>query len=62
MEIHNLAYFYHWGYSECWNLPCTERRLFNDRIRRQLKAESNGGNNSSNAPSTNSYTENIQRY
>lgn len=46
MEIHNLAYFYHWGRDECWNLPCTERGVFNDKIRLQLKFESNGGKNS----------------
>ena len=44
MEIHNLAYFYHWGREECWNTPCTERGVFNDRIRQQLKAESGGMN------------------
>ena len=44
-EIHNLAYFYHWGREECWNTPCTERGVFNDRIRQQLKAE-NGGSSS----------------
>lgn len=60
MEIHNLAYFYHWGYAECWNIPCTERRVFNDRIRKQLKAESNGGSNSGNTPKKSSYKENIQ--
>lgn len=41
IEIHNLAYFYHWGREECWNTPCREREVFNDQIRRQLKAESN---------------------
>lgn len=46
MEIHNLAYFYHWGREECWNTPCTERGVFNDRIRQQLKAESSGSSNS----------------
>lgn len=43
-EIHNLAYFYHWGREECWNTPCTERGVFNDRIRQQLKAESSSSN------------------
>lgn len=45
-EIHNLSYFYHWGREECWNTPCTERGVFNDRIRQQLKAESGSGSNS----------------
>lgn len=40
MEIHNLAYFYHWDYQSCWHIPCTERGVFNDQIRKQLKAES----------------------
>lgn len=58
-EVHNLAYFYHWGAKECWELPCTERRVFNDRIRRQLKAESNGGKDSGNSNKNSSYKENI---
>ena len=45
-EVHNLAYFYHWSREECWNIPCTERGVFNDRIRQQLKAESKGSSNS----------------
>ena len=49
IEIHNLAYFYHWSREECWNTPCTERGMFNDQIRLQLKTDtSNSGNNSSN--------------
>ena len=55
MEIHNLAYFYHWSRQECWNMPCTERGVFNDQIRRQLKAEN--GNNDSDTPSLNKYKE-----
>ena len=51
-EIHNLAYFYHWGREECWNIPCTERGVFNDRIRQQLKAE-NGGSSSSDSGTSN---------
>lgn len=45
MEIHNLAYFYHWGREECWNTPCTERGVFNDRIRQQMRAESGSSSN-----------------
>ena len=45
LEIHNLAYIYHWSREECWNTPCTERGVFNDMIQQQIKAES-GGNNS----------------
>ena len=40
MEIHNLSYFYHWGREECWNTPCSERGIFVDKIKQQLKAES----------------------
>ena len=55
MEIHNLAYFYHWSRQECWNMPCTERGVCNDQIRRQLKAEN--GSNDSDTPSLNKYKE-----
>ena len=55
IEIHNLAYFYHWGREECWNTPCTERGVFNDRIRQQLKAENGSG-------STDSGTSNKPKY
>lgn len=51
-EIHNLAYFYHWSREECWNIPCTERGVFNDQIRQQLKAE-NGSHGSSNSGNSN---------
>lgn len=57
MEIHNLAYFYHWGREECWNIPCTERGVFNDKIRQQLKAESGGSNNSGTTPNKPKYKE-----
>lgn len=50
MEIHNLAYFYHWGREECWNIPCTERGVFNDKISQQLKAESSNSSNNSGTP------------
>lgn len=42
-EIHNLSYFYHWGYEECWRIPSKKRGVFNDRIIKQVKAESNSG-------------------
>lgn len=42
-EIHNLSYFYHWGYEECWHIPSRERGVFNDRIIKQIKAENNSG-------------------
>lgn len=57
MEIHNLAYFYHWGREELWNMPCTERGVWNDRIKQQIKAENKSSNNSGNTPRS-SYKEN----
>lgn len=59
LEIHNLAYFYHWGYDECWKIPVNKRKVFNDRIRQQLKAENNGGSSS---PSPSNYRENTSRF
>ena len=60
MEMHNLAYFYHWSREECWNIPCTERGVFNDRIRQQMRAENKGSSNSSSTPkSPRDYRENI---
>lgn len=50
-DIHYLSYFYHWGREECWNTPCTQRGVFIDQIRQQLKAESKSSNGgSSNKP------------
>ena len=57
MEVHNLAYFYHWSREECWNTPCRERGVFNDQIRRQLKAESGGSSNSGTPKSPSKYKE-----
>lgn len=58
IEIHNLAYFYHWSREECWNVPCTERGMFNDQIRKQMKAE-NGGNNSGSPKDISKYRESM---
>lgn len=55
-EVHNLAYFYHWSKEECWNTPCTERGVFNDMIRHQLKVES-GSNNSGTPNNPSKYKE-----
>ena len=57
LEIHQLAYFYHWGREECWNTPCTQRGVFIDQIRQQVKLESGSGNHSS--PSKSKYRESI---
>lgn len=58
-EIHNLSYFYHWGREECWNTPCTERGVFNDKIRQQIKAESGSSSNSGTPKEPNKYKESI---
>ena len=55
-EIHNLAYFYHWNREECWNTPCTERGVFNDKIRHQMKLES-GSSSNSGTPKQSNYKE-----
>ena len=55
-EIYNLAYFYHWGREECWRTPCTERGVFNDQIRLQIKAE-NGSSNNGGTPKKSNYKE-----
>lgn len=55
LEIHNLAYFYHWGREECWNTPCTIRGVFNDQIRQQLKVDS--GTSKGGSPSKPKYKE-----
>jgi len=57
LEIHNLAYFYHWGREECWNTPCTQRGVFNDKIRQQLKVESGTSSNSSSPKKHSTYKE-----
>jgi hypothetical protein len=46
VEIHVLAYFYHWGREECWNTPCRERGVFVDEIKQQVKAESGSSSSS----------------
>lgn len=58
LEIHNLAYFYHWGRNECWNIPCTERGVFNDHITQQIKAENSGSSNSG-TPKKSKYKESM---
>jgi len=39
LEIHQLSYFYHWGREECWNTPCSQRGVFIDQIKQQIKLE-----------------------
>lgn len=51
LEIHQLSYFYHWGREECWNTPCTQRGVFIDQIKQQLKAERGASKGSPKKPS-----------
>lgn len=55
MEIHTLAYMYHWGSEECWDMPVTRRGVFVDMIQKQIRVENKGVNNGS--PSKSSYKE-----
>jgi len=50
LEIHYLSYFYHWGREECWNTPCTQRGVFIDQIKQQLKAENGKSTGGSHKP------------
>lgn len=54
MEIHTLSYFYHWGREECWNTPCSQRGVFVDKIKQQIKAENSG---TSSSPKKSKYRE-----
>lgn len=57
LEIHQLAYFYHWGREECWNTPCSQRGVFIDQIKQQIKLENGKSPSSPNKPK---YKENQQ--
>ncbi len=50
LEIHQLSYFYHWGREECWNTPCSQRGVFIDQIKQQLKVENGKSPSSPNVP------------
>ena len=40
LQMHLLAYKYHWGYNELLDMTRSDRRLFYDMVQEQLKAES----------------------
>lgn len=40
MEMHIIAYYYHWGREELFNLTLREREEWFELIGEQLKAES----------------------
>ena len=39
LQIHLLAYKYHWGYEELMTMPRQERKLFYDMVLEQINAE-----------------------
>lgn len=47
IQIHLLAYKYHWGYTELMSMPRRERKLFYDMVLEQLKAEKESVDDSS---------------
>ena len=51
MEMHILAYSYHWDSHSLWNLPRNERKMWVNMVDKQHKAEqqqiNNGGSSSS---------------
>lgn len=40
IEVHIIAYIYHWGRSEIMNLPLKERKSYVELIKQQKEAES----------------------
>lgn len=43
MEVHIIAYYYHWGEKEILSLPIFKRSKYVDLIDRQIKAENDTG-------------------
>lgn len=39
LEMHILAYFYHWSRDSVVSMPRRERRMWVNQIREQIKAE-----------------------
>lgn len=39
LQMHLLAYKYHWGYKELMSMPRQERKLFYDMVLEQINAE-----------------------
>ena len=52
MEMHAIAYTYHWDSNALWNLPRNERRMWVDMIIEQHKAEQKQYNHSGDSPSS----------
>lgn len=52
MEMHILAYTYHWDSHSLWGLPRNERRMWVELVVEQKKAEQKQINNSGNSSSS----------
>lgn len=42
LQMHDLAYFYHWPPNLLWKLPHSERVMWWKMVREQLRAENEG--------------------
>ena len=52
MEMHILAYTYHWDSHSLWSLPRNERRMWVELVVEQKKAEQKQINDSGNSSSS----------
>lgn len=44
VEVHIIAYIYHWGRNEILNLPIKDRKDYIDLIKQQKEAENSENN------------------
>lgn len=44
IEVHIIAYIYHWGRSEILSLPINERKMYVEFIKEQKEAENEANN------------------
>ena len=51
-EMHILAYCYHWGRNDLWDMSCSERRMWCEMVLAQKKAENKGVGESDDSVST----------
>ena len=56
LQMHLLAYEYHWGYNELLDMPRSDRGLFYDMVQEQLKAENDSIRESTHNTSSSSKT------
>ncbi len=45
IEVHVIAYIYHWGRNEILNLPVNERKMYVEFIKEQKEAENEATEN-----------------